>query len=206
MSWSPANARYRRSLASYRPKIVLPQLGDVLALRAFDPDQLLEPVRHLLHGLAQPVGTGENVARRTRLFIAFRGRVAVSFSNGVKKWQTNRVTGQLFLLFFFPFSFFLWIKLGLFLLFLPAFVFFTLITHFCFSLFESGFPRWLPPVADDDSTKGVRTTIPVGFSIAKAEGAPWPATHTCPIGRPGCYGIWARSSVPCATGGRNQGE
>ncbi len=104
--------------------------------------------------------------------------MAVSFSNGVKKWQTNRVTGQLFLLFFFPFSFFLWIKLGLFLLFLPAFVFFPLITHICFSLFESGFPRWLPPVVDDDSTKGVRTTIPVGFSIAKAEGAPWPAPHT----------------------------
>jgi hypothetical protein len=46
-------------------------------------------------------------------------------------------TGYLFLLFFFQFSFFLWIKLGIFLLFLFAFVFFPLITHICFSLFES---------------------------------------------------------------------
>ncbi len=50
---------------------------------------------------------------------------------------------HLFLLFFFLFSFFLEIKLGLFLLFPLAFVFFSLITHICFSLFESGFPRWL---------------------------------------------------------------
>ena len=48
-------------------------------------------------------------------------------------------TGHLFLLFFFQFSFFLWIKLGLFLLFPFAFVFFTLITHICFSLFESDY-------------------------------------------------------------------
>ncbi len=46
-------------------------------------------------------------------------------------------SGHLFLLFFFQFSFFLWIKLGLFLLFPFAFVFFPFITHVCFSLFES---------------------------------------------------------------------
>ena len=78
-----------------------------------------------------------------------------------KKWQTSRATGHLFLLFFFLFSFFFWVKLGLFLLFPLAFVFFSLITHICFSLFELGFPRGLPPVADDGSTKGVRTTPPV---------------------------------------------
>ncbi len=48
-------------------------------------------------------------------------------------------TGHLFLLFFFQFSFFLWIKLSIFLLFLFAFVFFPLITHICFSLFESDY-------------------------------------------------------------------
>ena len=54
-------------------------------------------------------------------------------------------TGHLFLLFFFQFSFFLWIKLGLFLLFPFAFVFFPLITHICFSLFESELCRcWYP--------------------------------------------------------------
>ena len=46
----------------------------------------------------------------------------------------------LFFLFFFLFSFFLWIQLGLFLLFLLAFVFFSLVTHNCFSLFEPGSP------------------------------------------------------------------
>ena len=58
--------------------------------------------------------------------------------------QTSRATRHFFL-FFFLFSFFLLIKLGLFLLFLLAFVFFSFITHICFSLFESGFPRWLLP-------------------------------------------------------------
>ncbi len=48
-------------------------------------------------------------------------------------------TGHLLLLFFFQFSFFFWIKLGLFLLFPFAFVFFPLITHICFSLFESDY-------------------------------------------------------------------
>jgi len=48
-------------------------------------------------------------------------------------------TGHLFLPFFFQFSFFLWSKLSLFLLFLFAFVFFPLITHLCFSLFESDY-------------------------------------------------------------------
>ena len=60
-------------------------------------------------------------------------------------WHTTSVldlrppnnTGHLFLPFFFQFSFFLWIKLGLFLLFPFAFVFFPLITHIRFSLFES---------------------------------------------------------------------
>ena len=47
----------------------------------------------------------------------------------------------LFLLFFFRFSFFLWIKLGLFLLFPFAFVFSPLITHICFSLFENELRR-----------------------------------------------------------------
>ena len=55
----------------------------------------------------------------------------------VLRRQRERSTGRLF--FSFLFSFFLWIKLGLFLLFPPAFVFFSLITHICFSLFESGF-------------------------------------------------------------------
>ncbi len=54
--------------------------------------------------------------------------------------------------FFFLFSFFLWIKLGLFLMFLLTFVFFSLITHICFSLFESGFPRLLLPIAVNSST------------------------------------------------------
>ncbi len=47
----------------------------------------------------------------------------------------------LFLLFFFRFSFFFWIKLGLFLLFPFAFVFFPLITHIYFSLFENELRR-----------------------------------------------------------------
>ncbi len=76
-----------------------------------------------------------------------------------KKWQTSRAIGHLFILFFFLFSFFLWIKLGLFLLFLLAFVFFSLITHICFSLFESGFPRWLPPVANNGNTSGAPSQI-----------------------------------------------
>ena len=53
--------------------------------------------------------------------------------------RSSNNTGHLFLLFFFQFSFFLWIKLGLFLLFPFAFVFFPLITHICFSLFESDY-------------------------------------------------------------------
>ncbi len=80
--------------------------------------------------------------------------------NPYSPWQTSKATGHLFLLFFFLFSFFLLIKLGLFLLFPLALVFFSLITHICFSLFESGFPKWLPPVTHDASTKGRSTTIP----------------------------------------------
>jgi len=50
-------------------------------------------------------------------------------------------TGQLFLLFFFQFSFFLWTKMGLFLLFPFAFIFFPLITHIYFSLLENDLRR-----------------------------------------------------------------
>jgi hypothetical protein len=50
-------------------------------------------------------------------------------------------TGHLFLLFFFQFSFFLWIKLGLFLFFPFAFIFFPLISHICFSLLENDLHR-----------------------------------------------------------------
>jgi hypothetical protein len=50
-------------------------------------------------------------------------------------------TGHLFLLFFFQFSFFLWIKLGLFLFFPFAFIFFPLISHICFSLLENDLRR-----------------------------------------------------------------
>ena len=46
-------------------------------------------------------------------------------------------TGYLSLLFFFQFPFFLLTKLSLFLLFPFTFVFSPLITHICFSLFES---------------------------------------------------------------------
>ena len=66
------------------------------------------------------------------------------FSNGAKNWKTNGVTDHLFFLFFFPFSFFLWIKQGLFPLFLLAFVFFSLIAHNSFSLFESELYRTVP--------------------------------------------------------------
>ena len=70
--------------------------------------------------------------------------MGVPFSNGVKNWKMSRVTEQLFFFsfFFFLFSLFLWTTLGLLLLFPLAFVFFSLITHICFSLFKSGFPRW----------------------------------------------------------------
>ena len=67
------------------------------------------------------------------------------FSNGIKIGQTSRVIEHLFFLFFFLFSFFLWSNLSLFLLLPLAFVLFSLITHICFSLFESGVPRWLHP-------------------------------------------------------------
>ncbi len=50
-------------------------------------------------------------------------------------WTVVKVLGNLFLLFFFLFSFLLWIKLGLFLLFPLAFVFLPFITHIYFSLF-----------------------------------------------------------------------
>ena len=60
-----------------------------------------------------------------------------SYTTSVLDLSSPNCTGHLFLLFFFRFSFFLWIKLGLFLLFPFAFVFFPLITHICFSLFEN---------------------------------------------------------------------
>ena len=60
-------------------------------------------------------------------------------------FRSPNKTGHLFLLFFFQFSFFLFSKLGLFLLFPFAFVLFPLITHICFSLFESELCRcWYP--------------------------------------------------------------
>jgi hypothetical protein len=60
-----------------------------------------------------------------------------SFLPRVKRGHDPFTTGHLFLLFFFQFSFFLWIKVGLFLLVPFAFVFFPFITHICLSLFES---------------------------------------------------------------------
>ena len=99
-------------------------------------------------GAAQAVVLAKETGTRLR-----PQRPGCPFFKRSKKWQTSRVTGHLFLLFFFLFSFFLWITQGLFLLFPLAFVFFSLITHICFSLFESGFPRWFlklcPMIAED---------------------------------------------------------
>ena len=69
--------------------------------------------------------------------ILYRPPFATVWIVSSSSWHTTSVldlsspncTGHLFLLFFFRFSFFLWIKLGLFLLFPFAFVFFPLITH-----------------------------------------------------------------------------
>jgi len=44
-----------------------------------------------------------------------------------------------------------------------------------FSDVNPGFPRWLPPVADDGSTKGVRTTLPVVNRRGRSGSAPYQA-------------------------------
>ena len=84
--------------------------------------------------LHTPTACGGVVCYETHKIIGVPSPAHTTF---VLDLRSSNNTGPLLLLFFFQFSFFLWSKLSLFLLFPFAFVFFPLITHFCFSLFES---------------------------------------------------------------------
>ena len=58
--------------------------------------------------------------------------------------------------------------------------------------YKPGLPRWLPPVADDGSTKGVGTTLPVVNRRASSGSAPYQAHLAIeklnPLTNPGAEG------------------
>ena len=51
----------------------------------------------------------------------------------------------------------------------------ALVAFMLVGVFEPEFPRWLPPVANDGSTKGVRTIIPVVYRRVRSSSVPYQA-------------------------------